>query len=105
MNIRAAIKKFKGEDSKPISSHESEEILLISGYRREAIDLIISRIKKECLNDGYLTAAYLEQLTLEYVLRKHCERLKRISALFKLVDSDDDGIVTHDQLFTLLEKL
>jgi Ca2+-binding EF-hand superfamily protein len=39
------------------------------------------------------------------VLRKHCDKIKRVSAFFKNVDTDDDGIIDHDQLFALLEKL
>jgi hypothetical protein len=39
---------------------------------------------------------------LEYVLRKHCEKLRRLSNIFRSVDTDDDGIVNHDQIFVLL---
>jgi hypothetical protein len=28
-----------------------------------------------------------------------------VGGLFKTVDTDDDGIINHDQLFVLLEKL
>jgi Ca2+-binding EF-hand superfamily protein len=38
-------------------------------------------------------------------LRKHCDKIKRVCGLFKNVDTDDDGIINHDQLFVLLEKL
>jgi hypothetical protein len=43
--IRSAMKKFKGEESQMISQHEGEEILLICGYKRDTIDLIMSRVK------------------------------------------------------------
>ena len=38
-------------------------------------------------------------------MRKHCEKIKRVGSLFKTVDADDDGIINHDQLYVLLEKL
>lgn len=69
------------------------------------IDLILSRVKQENMQEGHIPPAYLEHLTLEHVLRKHCEKIKRISAFFKNVDTDDDGIINHDQLYVLLEKL
>lgn len=45
--VRAATKKFKGDDPQQITTHECEEILLISGYKREAIDLIMSRLSQD----------------------------------------------------------
>ena len=38
-------------------------------------------------------------------MRKHCDKIKRVGGLFKAVDTDDDGIINHDQLFVLFEKL
>jgi hypothetical protein len=104
-NIRQATRKFKGEEPALISLHESEEILLISGYKREVIDMIMGRVRQEQLQEGHLPPAYLEHLTLEHQLRKHCDKIRRVGGLFKTVDTDDDGIINHDQLFVLLEKL
>lgn len=88
-----------------VSVHESEEILLICGYKREVIDSVLSRVRQEQLQEGHLPAAYLEHLALDFQLRKHCDKIKRVGALFKTVDADDDGIINHDQLYVLLEKL
>lgn len=57
------------------------------------------------MQEGHLQPSYLEQLTLEYALRKHCEKIRKISTLFKTVDTDDDGIINHDQLYVLIEKI
>jgi hypothetical protein len=48
-NIRQATRKFKGDEAALISLHESEEILLISGYKREVIDTIMGRVRQEQL--------------------------------------------------------
>lgn len=63
-SIRMATRKFKGEEPALVSLHESEEILLISGYKREVIDMIMGRVKQEQLQEGHLSPAYLEHLTL-----------------------------------------
>ena len=42
---------------------------------------------------------------LEYNLRKHCEKTKGVTITFKQVDTDDDGIISHEQLYVLVEKL
>jgi hypothetical protein len=44
--VRQAIKRFKGDDSALISLHESEEVLLICGHKREVIDLMMARVKQ-----------------------------------------------------------
>lgn len=40
------MRKFKGDDPSSITQHEGEEILLISGYKRDAIDVIMGRLKQ-----------------------------------------------------------
>ena len=71
-NIRVAIHKFKGEDPKSFSIHEGEQILLISGYKRDEIDVIMSRLPENKITVGTLTPSQLEQLALNYTLRQHC---------------------------------
>ncbi len=64
-----------------------------------------SRIKQDQLIDGMLPSSMIEQLALEYMLRKHCEKLKNITLVFRQVDTDEDGIINYDQLYVLVEKL
>lgn len=46
MNIKAAIRKFKGDEPAGVTQHEGEEILLICGYKRDAIDLMMGKLKQ-----------------------------------------------------------
>jgi len=67
--------------------------------------VMMARLKQEQLIDGQLHPSVLEQLALEYILRKHCEKLKIASVTFKQVDTDEDGIINHEQLYVFVEKL
>lgn len=44
-------------------------------------------------------------MALEFTLRKHCERTRNVTQLFKGVDSDEDGVITQEQLLEMLEKV
>ena len=46
--------------------------MLVAGYKRDVIDIIVSRLTPEQKNQGQLSVAQVEQLVLEYILRKHC---------------------------------
>ena len=66
---------------------------------------MLNRMSKEQKETSHLTPSQLEQLTLDFTLRKHCEKIKIATTVFKQVDSDEDGIINHEQLYVLVEKL
>ena len=64
MSIKAALRKFKGDEPSTVTQHEGEEVLLICGYKRDAIDVMMARLKQEQMIDGQLHPSVLEQLAL-----------------------------------------
>lgn len=67
--------------------------------------MMTSRMTPEQTSNGFITPAQLEHMALDYVLRKHCEKIKTISLAFRQVDTDEDGIISHQQLYVMVEKL
>jgi hypothetical protein len=63
---------------------------------------MMSKVTPEQSKSEQLPPAQLEQLVLDYTLRKHCERTKTVNTNFRVVDTDEDGIITHEQLYVLV---
>lgn len=42
---------------------------------------------------------------MEHVFKKHDEKMKQLVAIFREVDTDEDGIIDQESLITMMEKI
>lgn len=72
----------------------AEEVLLYMGLKRDQISTIISRIADDKITNNCMSAETLERALLDNYMRKHDEKTGSFHKNFKLIDTDEDGIVS-----------
>lgn len=74
----------------------------MSGFKRDAIDSFLAKVRDENLSNGLIPLEVIEQLSMGYSLSQHMNRLSKIIPLFRECDIDDDGIIDQEGIMMLI---